>query len=258
MTMALAGVGVLVTRPASQAQSLADRVRALGGTAVLLPVIDIQPPSFPQALAERIGRLREFDLIVFISPTAVEWSWPHILARHGDWPHGFRVAAVGQGTRRALQGHGMKHILYPEDASGGDALLALPTLVDHPPRHVLIVRGEGGRDGLGHGLAALGARVEYADGYRRVRSNLDPAPILGLWKAGAVNAVTVTSVEILDHLFDLLGESGAGLLRSTPCFTHHPRIAEAARDRGIRPVLECGPDEAALVHGMAAYFGERT
>jgi hypothetical protein len=38
-------------------------------------------------------------------------------------------------------------------------------------------------------------------------------------------------------------------------FVHHPRIAEAARARGIGTVIETAADEAALVEALMDYFG---
>ena len=256
MTAPLAGISVLVTRPMGQAEGLANKIRDMGGSVVMLPAIDIQPTGDPHALAERIGRMREFDLIIFVSPTAVQWAWPHILARHGDWPHGFKVAAVGQGTARVLRDFDMKHVIAPEDGSGSERLLALPEFIDIEPRHVLIVRGEGGRELLADGLTARGARVEYAECYRRGKPNLDPAPIIDLWQRQGVQAVTVTSVESLDNLFDLLGSAGRDLLLGTPMFVHHARIAEAARARGVSTVIETGPDETGLLQSLIHHFAE--
>lgn len=257
MSEGLAGIGVLVTRPLNQAEGLAKRIREQGGTAVLLPAIDILPPTHPHELADRIGRIREFDLIVFVSPTAVEWVWPHILARHGDWPHGFRVAAIGQGTVRALRGFGLKSVLAPEDGSGSERLLAMPELSEIPPRHVLIVRGEGGRETLAEGLTALGAKVEYAECYRRDKASLDPAPIIDLWRQQGIQAVTVTSAQILDNLFELLGKAGQDLLLKTPMFVHHPRIVDAARAKGVAKVIETESDEVGMLQSLVSYFTNR-
>ena len=41
MTKPLAGIDILVTRPAHQAGELADRIRMAGGNPVLFPVLEI-------------------------------------------------------------------------------------------------------------------------------------------------------------------------------------------------------------------------
>ena len=63
----LRGRGILVTRPAGQAQRLAALVEAAGGRAILFPAIEIEPLA--QA---RLPSPADFDLVVFVSPTAVQ------------------------------------------------------------------------------------------------------------------------------------------------------------------------------------------
>lgn len=254
MSSVLAGVGILITRPLAQAVSLAARVQAQGGVPVLFPTIEIAAPEDASALTACIARLPEFDLIVFVSPSAVEHAVPLFTARYPDWVRDCRVAAVGQGTRQSLQRHGIEKVIVPAGQAGAAGLLDMPEFTTPVPRHVLIVRGVGGRDDLAEGLKARGARVEYAECYRRVRPDADAEPLLERWRRGEVAAVTVTSVEILENLIALLGEPGAAYLRHTPMFVHHPRIAAAARARGIERVIETAPDEAGLVVAMQAYF----
>jgi uroporphyrinogen-III synthase len=251
---ALAGRGILIARPAEQAQGLARDIAAQGGAAIILPVIDILGPADPQDLARRLDHLDAYDSVVFVSPTAVERGVPLLAARQADWATRRRVAAVGQGTRRALGTLGIADVLAPAHGAGAAALLDLPAFLAPAPRQVLIVRGEGGREELAEALRARGIAVDYAECYRRAPARLDPAPLLARWRAGEVAAVIVTSVEILDRLGNLLGAAGADLLRATPLFTHHPRIAEAARARGIARVIESPADEAGLLAALEAHF----
>lgn len=252
----LAGRGILVARPTDQAQGLARRVAVLGGEAIVVPVVEILGPADPEALQQRLDHLDDYDSLVFVSPTAVERGVPLIAARRADWQVGRRIAGVGQGTRRALHAQGIADVLAPEQGAGAAALLDLAAFMDPVPRRVLIVRGEGGREELAQGLAARGIETAYAECYRRAPAQLDPAPLLARWRAGGVDAVVVTSVEILTRLAELLGAPGAPLLRATPLFTQHPRIAEAARARGIAQVIETTADETALGTALEAYFRE--
>src|SRR4029077_20935590 len=113
----LQGRGIVVTRPAGQAERLAALVSAAGGRAFLFPAIEIE------RLPERpLPRLEEFDLAVFVSPTAAECAFERI--KHAGVP----VAAVGGGTRRALQALGARDVLAPESGADSEALLALPEL----------------------------------------------------------------------------------------------------------------------------------
>jgi uroporphyrinogen III methyltransferase/synthase len=240
----LQGRGIVVTRPIGQAGQIAALIQAGGGRAILFPAIEIEElPDRP------LPPLENFDLAVFVSPTAVQCA----LKRIGSWPPDVRVAAVGKGTRRELENHGIHNVLAPENADS-EALLALSPMHNLAGRKILIVRGEGGRELLGETLAARGAQVEYFECYRRVRPRADPAPLLAAWDRGEVDAVTVTSAQGLDNLLALLG---AERLVQKPVFVTHPRIAERAREAGIREVVVAGPGDEEIVAALMAYFAPR-
>lgn len=242
--MTLAGRGVLVTRPAGMAAALAERIRRAGGRPFVFPALEIESLERPAAL-ERLG---DFALAVFVSPTAVARA----LAMAGRWPDTVRVAAVGEGTRRALERAGFRNVVAPREGADSEALLATPELARFSGRRVLIVRGAGGRELLAHELAERGCEVEVAECYRRVAPSGDAGPLLAAWAAGEVHAVTVFSGEALDNLVVLLGEAR---LRSSALFVSHARIAERARRLGLQPIL-AGPGEDAMLERLVAYFHE--
>ena len=241
--MSLAGRGILVTRPRDLAGGFAARIEAAGGTPILFPAIEIERLPSPPAL----GRLAEFDLVVFISPSAVAAALnePNALA---GVP---RVAAVGAGTRQALERHTTAPVLAPDRRADSEALLDLPQLARPAGWRVLIVRGEGGRAQLGEALKERGAQVEYAECYKRVQSTADPAPVVTRWRKGEVDAVTAFSAESYQNLLRLLG---AEFLGGTPVFVPHERVASAATQHGARKVLVAGPGEAEMLERLVAYF----
>lgn len=252
----LAGCGVLITRPDGQAEGLAMRIAELGGHPLLFPALAIAAPADPVGLAHVIGELPGYHLAIFISPTSVERAWPLILARHGGWPRAVVPAAVGPASVRALETYIAQPILAAEDGADSESLLALDALNAVGGKRVLIVRGEGGRELLADTLRRRGATVDYAECYRRVRPEADPAPLLALWRDGGVAAVTVTSREVFANLTAMLGEAGAGLLRATPLFAPHQRIADAARAWGVAEVIVTPPGDAGLVSGLVDWFNE--
>jgi uroporphyrinogen-III synthase len=252
----LAGLGILVTRPAGQADRLAGRIAELGGVPVLFPSLEIAPPSDAEALARAVAELPRYDLAIFISPTSVERFLPPVLER-GAWPPGVIPAAVGQGSARALAQCGIDHVLVADDGADSESLLVLPELAAVAGRRVLIVRGEGGRELLADTLRRRGANVDYAECYRRVRPAADPAPLLSLWQCGGVAAVTVTSREVFANLTELLGAAGAPLVRATPLFAPHQRIAAAAWEWGVAEVVATPPGDAGLVSALAEWFIRR-
>ena len=242
--MSLAGRGVLITRPRVLAAGLAGAVEQAGGRAIVFPAIEIVDLPPPAALS----RLAEFDLAIFISPTAAARA----LQARPRWPARLRAAAVGEGTRRELEARGVTGVLAPRGEGDSEALLALPELAAVAGRRVVIFRGEGGRALLGDALAGRGAQVEYAECYRRVRPRADASALLAGWDG--VQAVTVSSEEALRNLLELLGPGGAEKLRATALFAGHERVAAAARSLGVRKVLVAGPGDAAMLERLVAYF----
>ena len=241
--MTLAGKRVVVTRPRELAQGLAARIRQAGGEALLFPAIEIRDPQDPALVRALLGRLREFDLAVFVSPSAVRKALE--LTQGRDWP---RVAAVGEGTRRELEQRGFRDVIAPAGQADSEALLALPELAQVTGSRVLILRGAGGRELLGETLAARGAKVETAECYRRVRPAASAPP-----PEGRIDAFCVSSGEALLNLAAMLGNER---LAGTPVFVSHPRVAAQAAELGLRHPVLAGPGDAEMLAALVAYFGD--
>ena len=231
----LRGVRVLVTRPAHQAETLAREIEAAGGEAVRLPAIEIAPPANPAALHAVLDRLPDFAYAIFISPNAVRQSLPHLRAR--GLPHGLRLAAVGQGTLRALGEEGFTQVLAPAERFDSEALLELLPPAAVAGKDILIVRGEGGRERLGESLGARGARVAYAECYRRRPPRQPDAAALARLRQGEIDILVITSAEGARNLRDLAGESGQARLLATPVVVVSERQARACRELGFHAEL---------------------
>jgi uroporphyrinogen-III synthase len=243
----------VITRPRERAFALAERIRAAGGEPVLFPTIEILPPEDPGAVADLIARLDEFQLAIFVSPTAAIRGYGMVGASR-PWPGGVRVAALGAGTAEALKERGLHAVIAPAGEADSEALAALPELRDLRGRSVVIFRGQGGREWLRAKLEARGARVEYAECYRRARPDADTGGLLARWQRGGIEAVSITSAEGLANFLEMLGPTGAGYLRATPVFVPHPRIAAAAEQLGVREIIDTGPGDDRTVAEMSAFF----
>jgi uroporphyrinogen-III synthase len=254
----LAGRGIVVTRPREQADGLAQRIEQLGGTAFRLPAIEIEDLQDLGPILALIDRLDEFELAIFISPSAVSKAMNLIRMRRGErrWPERLRVAAIGRGSRRALEQLGFHDVIAPSAHADSEALLGLPELTAVAGRRVVIFRGDGGRELLGDTLRARGAEVSYAECYRRGRPRVDCAPLLAAWARGAVHAVTVSSGEGLGNLYDMLGKLGQQWLRTTPLFVPHERLLGSVRQLGIREVRVAGSADEDVVRALVAYFAD--
>lgn len=248
----LAGVRVLVTRPAHQAEPLAQLIEAAGGEAIRFPTLEIAAPRDPAALERRLAALDDFDLAIFISPNAVTQALPRL---HGRLPARLVVAAIGRGTAQALTQAGVTAVIAPAEGSDSEALLALPPLQRVAGKHIVIFRGEGGRELLGDTLVARGAEVEFAECYRRVRPATDAAPLGARLLAGGIDIVTVTSVESLRNLHAMLDTAARERLRRTPIVVVGPRQAAAARTLGMltEPRVAQAASDAAILDAIKAW-----
>lgn len=245
----LAGIGVLVTRPARQADRLAQLIEEAGGRAIRFPVIEIAEPLDNAPLLALIDRLPQFELAIFISPNAVEKAMNLVRARRGVWPAGVAAACVGRGSAKTLRHFGIDCPISPAGRFDSEALLSEPALADVAGKHIVIFRGDGGRELLGNTLRSRGAEVEYAECYRRLRPSVDPTPLLRQWARGEIDIVTITSVEALRNLYDMVGKAGRSWLVRTPIVVLAEAHAQACRELGFRHmplVAREASDEAIL------------
>ncbi len=248
---ALAGVHVLVTRPAHQAGDLCDLITRAGGTVSRLPVIEIAGPPDPGAVEIILARLSAFDIAIFVSPNAVDQALA-LLEPRGGWPGGPRVATVGQGSAAALGRHGVRVDICPKTQYDSEGLLAEPALNVVAGKRIVIFRGDSGRDLLAEMLRARGATVEYAEVYQRRVADGAGEGLRRIAAGAPVDVIVVTSNEGLHNLYRLAGESlrdwltgrqlvvistRAAALAAELGFTHTACVATAASDAGVLMAL---------------------
>ena len=250
----LAGRTIVVTRPQAQAAPLAEAIAESGGAPLIFPLLEIAPASDPQPLVDAVQRLADYSLAVFISPNAVDYAVPAILAS-GQWPAALVPAAVGQGTVKALAAHGVSGCVAPTRRFDSEALLELPELATERVggRRVAIFRGDGGRELLADTLRARGATVDCVTCYRRSGPSGGLEPLLAAWRESRLDALTVSSSEGMRYLFDLLDDEGRTFLKRTPLFVPHGRIADNARALGLSNIILTDAADAGILAGLGAY-----
>ena len=259
MMIDLHGLGVLVTRPAHQAEALCRLIEQAGGRAIRFPVLAIAPPHDMTGSLATVARLAHYDLAIFVSPNAVEYGLDLIEAQ-GGLPAGLRLAVVGEGSARTLRARlGRGPELQPTERYDSEGLLALPELQQVTGWRVVIFRGDGGRELLGQALRERGATVDYTEVYRRERPAVDVAALAAQLDASAVDIVTVTSSEGLRNLLQLAGAANAARLQQLPLVVVSERTAALARELGfVQPALIAAlASDAGLVEAVARWAGKR-
>ncbi len=252
---ALAHCRVLLTRPADQAQSLAAAVRAQGGEAFSLPLLDIVPvhsPEDTQRVRSRVMALDQYEIAIFISTNAaslgLEWIenfWPQL-------PLGLQACAVGPGTAAVL-----RQLPWPVHCATtgvtSEDLLALPVLQDVQGKRIALFRGKGGRELLADTLRERGARVDYVELYTREVPPHSPQQVRQLLQEQTINVVVLTSQQIFDSFHTLLQRVGAldvpqdsapspllGLQHTLTLIVPSARVEDIARRSGYPHVRNAG------------------
>ncbi len=64
--LALANIGIAITRPVNQATKLSQYIRAAGGTSILFPLIEILPLSDYTDFDKTIKAINRIDWAIFI------------------------------------------------------------------------------------------------------------------------------------------------------------------------------------------------
>jgi len=247
----LAGLNVLVTRPAGQADKLCDAIEAAGGTAVRFPVVAIDARRADDIVAD-LSSLPAPDFMIFVSRNAVECGAVLLPSRKP------MIAAVGRATADALVAAGIEVAIDPGKGFTSEHLLAHETLQDIDGKNVLIVRGDAGRPLLGDALRRRGARVDYLAVYHR-RPLVPPAGeverLMNRWRDGGIDCVSVLSAATLEFLIDLLPAEGVELLRQTPLVAPGERVIQTAGKLvpGIPAIQASGPLPEDIVSALVAW-----
>lgn len=247
--MSPAGAGVLVSRPAHQADGLCRALERAGLSPWRLPAIDIRPAPASDQQQAALAAAADADWWVFVSPNAVEHGLRALAERGVGRRPATRIACVGGGTARALAAAGLPADLVPAGASNSASLLAEPLLQEVHGRRVVVFRGDGGRELLPETLRARGAELYLAEVYRRALPAVDPAPVARALAQGEIQVAVLTSVTALEHLLELLT---AAALAETGLVAVSERIIEAARERGLRgpAAVSREPGDEALVEAI--------
>jgi len=245
VTPGFKGSRVLVTRPVQQAGNLCRLLTESGAVPIRFPTLEIvgvQPePSILEAAALS-------DWLIFTSSNAVDFA---IRAFGGKMPSlntQLRIAAVGQATAGALLQAGWRVDCVPASEFSSEGLLAEAPLQAVAGAHCTIVRGSGGREKLAEALSSRGAEVGYLEVYSRCRPDVDSTELADHLRSDLLQAITITSVEALQNLLEMLDEAGGGLLKGLPLVVVSDRIKKTAEQLGFKQIAVSGqPTDAAIL-----------
>ena len=252
---------IVITRPRAQAILLAQEITARGGEPVIFPLLEILPLSDNAELQATLAQLDRFAMVAFVSPNAIDAAFKYIV----QWPPGVAIGIVGEGSRLALERHGVNAynaiIFSPPDSAKTDSegLLEALDLPGLSGRHVLIVRGDGGRELLADSLRAAGVEVLSLSSYRRQAPVMTPAVTTQLQELLTTqNDWIVTSSEALRILMQMVqalenvaqNDANVVKMQHKNLLVPHARIADTAHALGFTSVTLTGSGDERLLDAL--------
>jgi uroporphyrinogen-III synthase len=231
----LAGLRVLVTRPAHQSADFIAALRSLGADPLPFPTIEIVPLEDTAPLDEAIQRISSgfpkdgYDWLVLTSVNGVTAWWERLEAAGLDARYlaGVKIAAIGPATAAALKQRSIIPDLVPEVYTAEGILKAFDRLGSVAGQRFLLARADIARRALAKGLVARGAHVDEIASYRTIPVSHGPLP-------PAADIVTFTSSSTVQGFINCLaGRSPAEVLQHSQVVCIGPITAATAQELGV-------------------------
>jgi uroporphyrinogen-III synthase len=217
---------ILITRPRTQADGFAEKLRAAGFEPIFFPVIEIQPIENNVALERALSKLECYDWLVFTSVNAVD-----VVFRQLQSVALPQVAAIGPKTAEALKTQGVTPDFVPDEYV---AESILPGLGDLRGRWVLLPRAEIARKALPEAIFEAGGIPHEIAVYKTLPAQPNEEGLAAL-KSG-VDIVTLTSPSTVQNFVTIAQQNGLDPLSlpGNPMFACIGPITEkAAREEGL-------------------------
>ena len=227
----LAGVRVVVTRAAHQAEELAEPLRALGADVLLLPTIAIAPPENPAPLREAATHCYQYDWIIFTSVNAVEAFAAELpQARHCR----AHIATVGAATAQAAERCGFIVSLTPEKYIA-ESLVEAFLQENLKNCCILIPSAAVTRDVVPRELRKLGAQVDVVEAYRNILPPETAQRAASIFQKPYPDWVLFASSSAVENLVALIGPEP---LRNVSIGTIGPATSQTVVKAGLTVAIE--------------------
>lgn len=232
---------VVVTRSVEDVDRLAERLTSDGHLPIKLPLLAIEPL---QSSVDIDNLPPTTTVIIYTSVNAVRHGFEAISQAITN--DGLVTIAVGAKTRDALGEESVRAESPAREDSEG--ILAFLASLDQSPTHVVLVKGQGGRDLIETRLDRLGIHLSIIECYRRVWPDVPQANFLSAVSIESPSIIHVASGETLTRLTDLCWAHGVDALDAHTLVVPSQRVADQARELGwqSRIVADGAGDEALL------------
>ena len=223
----------LFTRPLPKLKTSALAFEKAGINAVGIATSDIIGISSERKAAAKYLASNTVNAIIVTSVYAVE----PVISGLSDTANRLPlIIAVGDATARKLKAGLEKlptaHVITPKDHTS-EGILAMHQLNEANCQHVVIIKGEGGRDTIAKGLDEKGILVNSFCVYKR--EQLTRPVYTKRWKMGEVSGIIATSEAMALQLIEQFGHA----LLTSKWLTVSDRIALTLNSKGVKEVAVC-------------------
>lgn len=254
----LAGKSIVITRAPEQAAELIGSLERLGAEVVLLSMVRFAVPEDLASLDGAIGRLAEFDWILFTSQNAVRFFAVR-QAELGIAPDSpsfgkHRIAVVGPATQLAAEAEDFRVDYVARNHTGEALARELAESIGNC--NVLLPRSDRADDRLPDALREAGARVTDVVAYRTAApQKVDSTNLCRLQRAEA-DAVVFASPSAFHNLRHFIPAADLASLSERVHFAAiGPTTARALREAGVRVEIEANESSsAALADAIAKHY----
>tara|TARA_B100001175_G_scaffold308206_1_gene308354 strand:+ start:196 stop:924 length:729 start_codon:yes stop_codon:yes gene_type:complete len=234
---------LLITRPIAQSKNLESLLAENKIDFALFPAFEIKK-SKPIAL------IKKYDVIIFISVNAVNFSeeyFEEIIISQS------KVFAVGPVTANELMQKNIKVECYPKINASSEELLKMKELQGISNAKILIVRGRGGSETLKDNLCKSN-QVDYFEVYERVPCEIttqhDASLKLFLSKPdGVLMASSKQSLDSILYLVESISSDFVEIIKTKKIIVFSERLKVLAKDFGFKNIyVTANPSDIDLVN----------
>ena len=222
---------ILITRPRSQADDFAEKLRVAGFEPICFPVIEIHPMEDNTQLEKALNNLAKYEWIVFTSVNSVD----AVFNRLSAGTHLPKVAAIGPKTADALRKYNIEPDFIPDEYIGEAILSGLGDVKD---KWILLPRAEIAREELPKSIVKAGGIAHEIVVYQTLPAEIDKDGLIAL-KSG-VDVVTFTSASTVENFVAIARKNKLDPLNlpNNPLFACiGPVTGQAAREVGFTNIV---------------------
>ena len=259
----LQGKTVVITRALDQSRELSDALESIGARVLQLPMISFAPPEDSARLDAALGRLADFDWVLFTSQNAVRFFFQRgcRLDPRGSPQNSStrpRFAAIGAATAQAARNLDIRIDFVATSQTGQGFAAELKHAMSGA--QVLLPRSDRADDRFPEALRSAGAHVEEVVAYRTALPESFDSSVISAVKDGSASVIVFASPSAVDNFLTVVGlEEVKRLTDKTQLAAIGPTPAAAIRAAGLPVAIEA--DESSplgLAGSIAGYFEKST